>query len=133
VIVLPAAETGNASASRASRINRRRPHGTHQGWENLRRAISRTRLDEDVFAATGVHNLELEGVLLEVRGNRVYIIALSKLGKRYESGLHRVGDTYLYVNRGIGMDSIGPRVRFFARPEITVIEVQSTNRVKSPP
>lgn len=155
------------------------------------------RFDEDAFAALGVNNLDHGGVLLDVRGNRVYImgardgsaqllpsvvssgpldafrillyhrpdeienvassgtvdlycaghthggqvalpwfgaiITLSKLGKKYESGLHRVADTYLYVNRGIGMDSIGPRVRFFARPEITVIDVQSTNRVQSPP
>jgi uncharacterized protein len=147
------------------------------------------RLDENAFAASGLHNLEHDGVLLDVRGNRVYImgardgsaqvlpsvvssgpqdafrillyhrpdeienvarsgnvdlycaghthggqvalpwfgaiITLSKLGKKYESGLHRVADTYLYVNRGIGMDKIGPRVRFFARPEITMIDVQS--------
>jgi uncharacterized protein len=146
------------------------------------------RLDDAAFAAFGVSNLDRGGVLLDVRGNRVYvmgardgseqvlpsvvssgpqdafrillyhrpdeienvarsgnvdlycaghthggqvalpwfgaIITLSKLGKRYESGLHRVADTYLYVNRGIGMDKIGPHLRFFARPEITVIDVQ---------
>ena len=47
---------------------------------------------------------------------------MTKLGKKYESGLYRVRDTYLYVNRGIGMDA--PRVRFLARPEITVLDVQ---------
>ena len=51
------------------------------------------------------------------------IITLTKLGKKYESGLYSVGDTYLYVNRGLGMDF--PRVRFLARPEITVLTVQS--------
>lgn len=50
------------------------------------------------------------------------VITMSKLGKKYESGLYHVGNTYLYVNRGLGMDS--PRVRFLARPEITVIDVQ---------
>src|ERR1043166_448378 len=52
------------------------------------------------------------------------LVTLSKFGKRYESGLHREGDTWLYVNRGIGMEgNPAPRVRFFARPEITVIEL----------
>jgi predicted MPP superfamily phosphohydrolase len=52
------------------------------------------------------------------------IITLSKFGKRFESGLHREGRTWLYVTRGIGMEGgPAPRVRFFARPEITVIEL----------
>ena len=52
------------------------------------------------------------------------IVTRSTLGKRFESGLYRVQNTWLYVNRGIGMDGKwAPRVRFCARPEITVIEV----------
>jgi predicted MPP superfamily phosphohydrolase len=52
------------------------------------------------------------------------LITLSEFGKKYESGLHREGETWLYVNRGVGMEGgIAPRVRFFARPEVTVIEV----------
>jgi len=52
------------------------------------------------------------------------IITLSKFGKKYESGLRRLEDTWLYVNRGIGMEGgPAPRVRFCARPEITVIEL----------
>jgi uncharacterized protein len=52
------------------------------------------------------------------------IITLSKFGKRFENGLYRVDDTWMYVNRGIGMEGgPQPRVRFFARPEITIIEV----------
>lgn len=52
------------------------------------------------------------------------LVTLSKFGKRYESGLYRVGETHLYVNRGIGMEGgPAPRVRFWARPEITVIEI----------
>jgi predicted MPP superfamily phosphohydrolase len=48
----------------------------------------------------------------------------SRFDKRFEAGLHRVSQTWLYVNRGIGMeDDPAPRVRFCARPEITVIEV----------
>jgi hypothetical protein len=52
------------------------------------------------------------------------LITLSKFGKQYEAGLYRVSQTWLYVNRGIGMEGGGaPRVRFCARPEITLIEV----------
>ncbi|MCZ6695793.1 MAG: metallophosphoesterase [Acidobacteria bacterium] len=54
------------------------------------------------------------------------IITLSKFGKEYESGLYRVGGTWLYVNRGIGMQGRpSPPVRFFARPEITILELVS--------
>jgi predicted MPP superfamily phosphohydrolase len=52
------------------------------------------------------------------------LVTLSKFGKRYESGLYRVDQTHLYVNRGIGMEGDpAPRVRFWARPEVTVIEI----------
>lgn len=52
------------------------------------------------------------------------LITLSKFGKKYESGLHREGPTWLYVTRGVGMEGgPAPRVRFFARPEVTVIEL----------
>ena len=52
------------------------------------------------------------------------IVTLSKYGKQYEAGLYSIGTTHLYVNRGIGMEGgIAPRVRFFARPEITVVEL----------
>jgi uncharacterized protein len=52
------------------------------------------------------------------------LVTLSRYGKRYERGLHRVRETWLYVNRGIGMEGgRAPRVRFCSRPEITVIEV----------
>jgi predicted MPP superfamily phosphohydrolase len=49
---------------------------------------------------------------------------LSKFGKKYESGLYRVGGTMLYVNRGLGMERApAPRVRFFARPEIAIFDI----------
>ena len=52
------------------------------------------------------------------------LITLSKYGKKYEAGLYREGETTLYVNRGIGMEGgPAPRVRFWARPEVTVIEI----------
>ena len=50
------------------------------------------------------------------------LVTLSKFDKRYEAGLYTVGSTTLYVNSGIGMvGGSAPRVRFFARPEVTLI------------
>ncbi|MCA1594316.1 MAG: metallophosphoesterase [Acidobacteria bacterium] len=52
------------------------------------------------------------------------LVTLSKFGKRYEAGLYREGETWLYVNRGIGMEGgSAPRVRFWSRPEVTIIEL----------
>jgi len=47
----------------------------------------------------------------------------SDMGIRYTKGLHKFKDTYLYINPGIGLEP-GPdyiQVRFWCRPEITVI------------
>jgi predicted MPP superfamily phosphohydrolase len=53
------------------------------------------------------------------------LITLSRHGKKYEAGKYTVGDTILYVNRGVGMEGgIFPRIRFFARPEITVFTIK---------
>ena len=52
------------------------------------------------------------------------LITLSKYGKRFEGGTYKVDNTWLNVNRGIGMEGgPAPRVRFWAPPEITVIDV----------
>jgi predicted MPP superfamily phosphohydrolase len=56
------------------------------------------------------------------------LLTLSDFDKKYENGLYREGRTWLYVNRGIGMSAPGrgkhgPRLRFAARPEITLIEL----------
>jgi len=57
------------------------------------------------------------------------LVTLSKFGKRYEGGLYHEGDTWLYVNRGIGMaGGLAPRVRFWSRPELTVIDIQPNTR-----
>jgi predicted MPP superfamily phosphohydrolase len=52
------------------------------------------------------------------------IITLAQTGKQYESGLHQFNGTYIYTNRGIGMEGgKAPRVRFCARPELTIIDI----------
>jgi predicted MPP superfamily phosphohydrolase len=53
------------------------------------------------------------------------LVTFSVLGKKYESGLFREGATWMYVNRGIGMEG----VRFGARPEITVYEIAPASGV----
>jgi len=49
------------------------------------------------------------------------VLTNSKYGKKYERGLYKVGETLLYVNRGIGV--IGLPLRFLSRPEISVFEL----------
>ena len=51
------------------------------------------------------------------------LVTMTNAGKRYESGLYCVGEAWLYVNRGIGMEGGLPRVRFCARPEVTVLDL----------
>lgn len=51
------------------------------------------------------------------------LITQSKQGKKYDSGLHKLGNTYIYTNRGIGMEGHFPRLRFCSRPELTVFEL----------
>jgi uncharacterized protein len=50
------------------------------------------------------------------------LITLTGTGKQFESGLHRAGHTWIYTNRGIGVEPLLP-VRFLCRPEVTVIDL----------
>ena len=50
-------------------------------------------------------------------------LILPILGRRYPMGLYRVGDTWVYTNRGLGMAR--PAVRFNCRPEITLFTLTS--------
>ncbi len=52
------------------------------------------------------------------------LIRIHRMGIWYPAGLHRVESTWLYVNRGIGMEGGRvPRARFMCRPEIAVIDL----------
>jgi len=54
------------------------------------------------------------------------LVTASRFGKRFEAGLYHVHKTDLYVNRGIGMEGRrAPRVRFWCRPEVSLIEIAS--------
>ena len=52
------------------------------------------------------------------------LITFSRYGKKYEMGQYQVGETTLYVSRGLGMDGTPlPRIRFLCPPEIVVFEL----------
>lgn len=52
------------------------------------------------------------------------LVTYSRFDKRFEAGRYQVGPTTLHVNRGIGMEGgRAPRIRFCARPEITVVDL----------
>jgi predicted MPP superfamily phosphohydrolase len=48
---------------------------------------------------------------------------LPYLARKYPYGLRRVGEMWLYTNRGIGL--IAPPVRFLCRPEITLLRLKA--------
>jgi len=61
------------------------------------------------------------------------IVTLSKFGKKYESGMYTVGDTTLYVNRGMGLEPRpAPQIRFGARPEIAVFDISPAKEGEEP-
>jgi predicted MPP superfamily phosphohydrolase len=52
------------------------------------------------------------------------VFTSSIYGKEYESGLYALGQTTLYVSRGLGMEGLHlPRLRFLCPPEIVLIEL----------
>jgi predicted MPP superfamily phosphohydrolase len=79
----------------------------------------------DHSAETGRFDLQLSGhshggqVVLPFIGPPV----LPYLGRKYPSGLYRVGEMWQYTNRGVGMARL--EVRFNCRPEITVFTLES--------
>ena len=79
----------------------------------------------DRSAETGRFDLQLSGhshggqVVLPFIGAPV----LPYLGRKYPSGLYRVGRMWQYTNRGVGMASL--KIRFNCRPEITVFTLET--------
>jgi predicted MPP superfamily phosphohydrolase len=79
----------------------------------------------DYSAGTGRFDLQLSGhshggqVVLPFIGPPV----LPYLGRKYPSGLYKVGAMWQYTNRGVGMARL--EVRFNCRPEVTVFTLES--------
>lgn len=76
----------------------------------------------DDSAASGRFALQLSG---HSHGGQCvapggYMPYLPELGKKYPSGLYRVGEMWQYTNRGLGM-VWAPQVRFNCPPEITLL------------
>jgi uncharacterized protein len=73
----------------------------------------------DKFSEDGRVDLQLSG---HTHGGQIRLPfwgtpVLPKLGEKYVHGLHRVNQSWLYTNRGIGM--VGMPVRFGCPPEVT--------------
>jgi predicted MPP superfamily phosphohydrolase len=77
----------------------------------------------DISARTNRFDLELSG---HSHGGQVKIPfkrppVLPPLGRKYPSGIYKIGQMLHYTNRGVGV--VKPYVRFNCRPEITVFNL----------
>ncbi len=51
-------------------------------------------------------------------------LTLSVLPRKYASGVHQLGESWLCVSRGVGMErNAAPRIRFLCPPEIAVLDL----------
>jgi len=75
----------------------------------------------DTFCADSTVSLQLSGHSHggQIRIPGVGALVLPPHGRKYDQGLYRVKDMWVYTTRGIGV--IGPPVRLNCRPEITEI------------
>lgn len=66
----------------------------------------------------------------DVKGEFPYygaIVTLSKFRTKYQSGMFTVGNTRLFVGRGIGVGPIFP-IRIFCKPEIGILDITPDRR-----
>jgi predicted MPP superfamily phosphohydrolase len=75
----------------------------------------------DTYSTDGTISLQLSGHSHggQIRLPGVGALALPRYGRKYDQGLYRVQDMWLYTTRGIGVT--GPPIRLNCRPEITEI------------
>ena len=81
----------------------------------------------DESAATGKFDLQISG---HTHGGQIVIPfwgppVLPPSGRKYPSGLYKVGDMFQYTNRGVGTDTISTRIN--CPPEITVFELDNAS------
>lgn len=79
----------------------------------------------DESSTSGRFDLQVSG---HSHGGQVVVpflgpLVLPNYGRKYPSGLYKIGDMIQYTNRGLGM--VFPYVRFLCRPEITVFTLTS--------
>ncbi len=75
----------------------------------------------DTYSSNGTISLQLSGHSHggQIRLPGIGALALPRYGQKYDQGLYRVQDMWLYTTRGIGVT--GPPIRLNCRPEITEI------------
>jgi uncharacterized protein len=78
----------------------------------------------DTSAATGKFDLQVSG---HSHGGQIVIPfygppILPRTGRKYPSGLYKVGNMFQYTNRGVGMDTFP--IRFNCPAEITIFELE---------
>jgi uncharacterized protein len=79
----------------------------------------------DISAATGKFDLQISG---HTHGGQIVVPfygppVLPLSGRKYPSGLYKVGDMFQYTNRGVGTDRLAIRIN--CPPEITIFELKS--------
>jgi predicted MPP superfamily phosphohydrolase len=82
---------------------------------------------QDVVTGSDLPYLAMAG---HTHGGQVVIpffgapMTLSALPRRYASGFHRLGEAWLCVSRGVGMERLdAPRIRFLCPPELVVFDL----------
>ena len=81
----------------------------------------------DTSAATGKFDLQVSG---HSHGGQIVVPfygppRLPDSGRKYPSGLYKVGNMFQYTNRGVGMDRLAIRIN--CPPEITILILESEN------
>jgi predicted MPP superfamily phosphohydrolase len=79
----------------------------------------------DTSAATGKFDLQISG---HTHGGQIVVPfygppVLPASGRKYPSGLYKVGDMFQYTNRGVGTDTVSTRIN--CPPEVTVFVLAS--------
>jgi uncharacterized protein len=82
----------------------------------------------DTSAATGKFDLQISG---HTHGGQIVVPfygppVLPLSGRKYPSGLYKVGNMFQYTSRGVGTDRLAIRIN--CPPEITIFELQSASK-----
>jgi len=81
----------------------------------------------DISAATGKFDLQISG---HSHGGQIVVpfygpLILPLSGRKYPSGLYKIGNMFQYTNRGVGVDRLAIRIN--CPPEITIFVLESGN------
>jgi predicted MPP superfamily phosphohydrolase len=87
----------------------------------------------DISAPTGRFDLQLSGHSHagQIRLPLLGALVLPPFSRQYPAGRYQVGDMVQYTNAGLG--TTAPHLRFNARPEVTVLILESEAVISPPP